>query len=96
MARFRIREEQAAVAIEVTEVGGRQAELLGAFQECQEGRCDCPTDEYSKVSTMAVEAGDDQIRLRLEAKPGDRFDTSEIAGCLEHTVAKVTRRVRSG
>lgn len=95
MTRFRIREESRStgqvVAIELTEVGEKQAALLEAVQQCQEGRCDCTTDQYTKISAMAVEPGDDEVQIRLEAKPGERFVTAEIASCLEHIIAKIKR-----
>lgn len=77
-----------AVAIEITGVAGRQAKLLEAFGECQEGRCSCPTNEYEKVAAMEVEPGEDRIAIRLEAKHGTTFDTAEIAACLDYTVGK--------
>ena len=88
MARYRIDERGASVAIELTEVGGQQGQLLKAFGECQAGHCSCPTDEYQKLSGMAVEQGDGVIRLRLDAKRGEKFDVAEIAACLEYTTAK--------
>ena len=67
----------------------RRRHVEEAFQECQEGRCDCPTDEYDKVSTLTVEnEGNDAITVRLVAKSGERFDESEIDAFLQHTVAK--------
>ena len=39
-------------------------------------------------AAMEVEQSRDAIRLRLEARPGDR-STSEIAACLDCTTAKV-------
>ena len=88
MARYRIEERGASVASELTQVAGQQDQLLQAFGECQAGQCSCPTDEYQKLATMAVEPGDDVLRLRLDAKPGERFDVSEIAACLDYTAAK--------
>jgi hypothetical protein len=79
------------VNIEVTEVAGVQDKLLEAFGECQAGRCSCPTDEYQKLASMEVEQETDTIRLRLHAKPGERFDTSEIAACLDYTTAKAAK-----
>lgn len=89
MARYRIDKDAAIVSIELTEVAGHDAELIEAFGECQQGRCSCPTDEYEKVATMDVRSDGDRIAIRLEAKPGQRFDTSAIAACLDYTVAKV-------
>lgn len=89
MARYRIDEDAAAVSIELTELAGRQEELLEAFRECQEGRCTCPTEEYRKVASMDVRADEDRIAIRLSNKPGERLDSSEIGACLDHTVGKV-------
>jgi hypothetical protein len=90
MARFRIEHEASTVSIELTDVGGRQEKMLEAFEECQAGRCTCPTDEYQKLASMEVEQAGDLVRLRLEAKPGERFDTNEIAACLNYTTSGVT------
>ena len=61
MTKYTISANGSAVAIELTDVAGRQAELLEAFGECQEGRCSCPTDEYLKVATMEVQPSGDRI-----------------------------------
>jgi hypothetical protein len=90
MARYRIEEKESAVSIEVTEAGGQQDQLLEAFGECQAGQCSCPTDEYKKLALMDVQQAGDLIRLRLEAKPGEKIDTSEIAACLDYVTAKLT------
>ena len=89
MARYRVEDQPQGVAIQVTEVAGRQRELLDAFQECQSGHCTCPTDEYQKVAGMQVTEAADEITLQLQARPGTRFDASEISACLDHTIAKV-------
>lgn len=88
MTKYTINADGASVEIELTEVAGRQAELLEAFVECREGRCSCPTDEYLKVATMEVQPTGDRIAIRLQAKPGTILDTSEIAACLTYTVGK--------
>jgi hypothetical protein len=89
MTRYTIDQNDDGLTIRVTETGPGADHLLAAFQECQEGLCACPTDEYEKVSTLSVESeGSDAITLRLVPKPGQRFDESEIDTCLQHTVAK--------
>lgn len=90
MAKYRIDEKESTVSIEVAEVGGHQDQLVQAFGECQAGQCSCPTNEYEKLASMEVEQGEDLIRIRLEPKPGEKFNTSEIAACLDYTTAKVT------
>lgn len=88
MARYRVKESESAVTIEVDEVAGKQQVLLDAFGACQAGQCSCPTDEYQKLAAMNIERSQDEIRLRLEPKPGEKFDLSEIAACLDYTTAK--------
>jgi hypothetical protein len=89
MVRYRIQEEASALSIEVTEAAGRQEQLLEAFGACQAGRCSCPTNEYRKLASMNVEQAGDSIRIRLETKPGEKLDASEIAACLDYTTAKL-------
>ena len=89
MARYAIEQSDEGLTISVTETGSAGDRLLAAFQECSDGRCDCPTDEYRKVAEFNVDTEeDDAITLRLVPKPGERFDESEIDACLQHTVAK--------
>jgi hypothetical protein len=92
MARYLVQDQPQGVAIQVTDVAGQQRQLLEAFQECQSGCCTCPTEEYQKLAGMQVTQAADQVVLRLQAKPGMRFDTSEISACLEHTIAKVEQK----
>ena len=91
MAKYRIDEKDATVSIELAEAGGHQHQLLQAFGECQSGQCSCPTTEYEKLASMEMEQTEGLVRLRLEPKPGEKFDTSEIAACLDYTTAKVAQ-----
>ena len=89
MTQYEITDESPAVSIELTEVAGHQEELLEAFQECQEGICSCPTDEYQNVASMTVAADETRIAIRLEAKPGAKLDVTEIESCLDYTIGRV-------
>ncbi len=91
MARYRIEQDRQGIAIELTGVASRQEELLDAFGACQSARCSCPTDEFKKIAGMDVASTDDEIVLRLAAKPGARFDADEISTCLDYTVSKIER-----
>ncbi len=68
-------------------VASKQAQLLEAFAACHAGQCSCPTDEYTKVASMEIETGADEIRLKLTPKAGQKFDLAEIEACLDHTTA---------
>lgn len=90
MAEYRIDKSDDGVKVQVDGVGGdQQSGLLDAFKECQEGRCSCPTQEYRKLQSLDVDAGEDSITLSLHAKDGEEIDASEIQKCLDYTVAKV-------
>ena len=91
MPEYRIREEGTAVAIELADVQGKQDELLQAFRECQTGQCSCPTDQYEKVAQMQLESDEQQITIQLHPHPGERFDTAEIATCLDYTIAQTEK-----
>jgi hypothetical protein len=89
--KYEIEEQGSELAIKIEQRQGKQEILLKSFQECREGRCACPTDEYRKLEAMAVQAGADAITLQLKAKPGERWVISEIEQCLQHTVGKATQ-----
>ncbi len=73
----------------MTDLEGKKAELLEAFQECSEGRCTCPTEEYQKVAALEVTEGDDEIQLSIKAKEDEQIDTAEIEKCLDYTKKRV-------
>lgn len=91
MPEYRIREEDAAVSIELTDVEGRQDELLDAFSECQTGQCSCPTDQYEKIAEMQLDTDEQQITIQLQPLAGERFDTDELAACLDYTIAQTEK-----
>ncbi len=78
MTTYHIDEAPEEVTIRVTEASGHEQELLEAFEECRDGRCTCPTDEYQKLAGMDVATAEDKISLRLVPKAGERFDVEEI------------------
>ena len=87
--KYKVESKGNEVNLEVTETKGKQEKLLEAFQECQEGRCTCPTQEYSKLDSLEIENDEDTIRLKLRSKPDEKFDKAEISKCLEYTKGKV-------
>lgn len=85
-----ITKQDNGLTIDVTELEGRKEELLEAFQECSEGRCTCPTQEYEKMEKLEILDAKDIIRLSLKAKKGEEIDASEIEKCLEYTKKRVS------
>ena len=87
--KYKLESSKNEVNIEVTETKGKQKKLVQAFQECQEGRCTCPTQEYSKLDSLEVASDEDAIKLKLKSKPDVTLDETEIRKCLEYTKEKV-------
>ena len=84
----KIKSTAEGIEISVTDLEGKKEQLLQAFQECSEGRCTCPTQEYKKVATLEVVSGEDDIQLSITAKPDEKIDTSEIEKCLAYTKSR--------
>ena len=89
--KYKIDQNDAGVAIRIDDVKGKKEKLLQAFQECQEGRCSCPTEEYKKLDSLKIEHGDESIELHLTAKQGTKIDTAEINKCLDYTAERVKK-----
>jgi hypothetical protein len=87
--KYSIRENVEGIDISVEDLKNKKAKMLEAFQECQEGRCSCPTEEYRKLESLEVEHDDGNIRLHLTPKAGITIDTAEIARCLQYTSGRV-------
>ena len=88
--KYRIDKMDERMHIEIVGVGDSENEVLGAFEQCQEGRCACPTNQYEKLRSLDMETGPDAITLRLTpkpgAKPGEAFEQEEIEKCLDFTI----------
>ena len=87
--KYQITKQPDAIDIEVSEVAGKETQLLAAFRECQAGRCTCPTNEYAKLDALELDQSPGALRLRLKAREGEAFDQAEIERCLEHTGQRV-------
>jgi hypothetical protein len=77
------------VAIDVDELAGRKDATLAAFRSCAAGTCACPTNEYAKLSGIAVESRGDAVRIVLTPKAGATIDVAEVARCLDHTAKSI-------
>jgi hypothetical protein len=87
--KYRIDKHENGLDIRVDDAKDNQDKLMLAFQDCREGRCSCPTQEYKKLASLEIEQNDKGIQLRLKTKPGESFDQAEINRCLEYTAMRV-------
>ena len=93
MSGFIVTEDAAKLHIRIDEVGSRQrqAQLLQALQECKEGRCTCPTNQYERLDAIEITPGDTAIDITLTPKAGESIDRQAIDRCLEYTADKLSR-----
>lgn len=85
---YEVTEHEDSVELRVIGTGDRAPALLASMQECQEGRCTCPTDQFNRLETIEVLSGDDNVTVSLRPSPGERLDVNELAACLDYTIAK--------
>ncbi len=90
MTTYRIEPAERGVTIAIEGIGDKRDELLATFDECAQGRCACPTDEYEKVEAMEVVPAEETISIRLVARPGTAFDAAQIEHCLDYTVERTS------
>ena len=88
---YKIDEQADGLDISLGVARNEQEKLLEAFQECQQGRCSCPTDEYKKLDSLDIVQDGAGIQLRLKSRGGEAFDKSEIEKCLAYTAGQVQR-----
>lgn len=89
---YKIFEEVSKLSIKVEKLAGNQDKVLAALQECAEGRCSCPTNQYEKLDSIDILPGKDSINITLETKAGESIDSAEIDKCLQYTVEKSSEK----
>ena len=83
--KYKIAETKNGMDIQVEDLEGKKKEILTALQECQEGRCSCPTDEYEKLNALDIAESGDGLQLHLRSKEGTKLDKEEVERCLHYT-----------
>ena len=90
--KYRIDEKENGLDISIDDIEGKKEKLLNAFQECQEGRCSCPTEEYKKLDSLEIENNDEGIQLHLKIKDGVKINKDEINKCLQFTKERIMEK----
>ncbi|MCB1859424.1 MAG: hypothetical protein KDI63_14190 [Gammaproteobacteria bacterium] len=80
------------IEIEIEDIEDQRTELLEAFDECREGRCSCPTQEYKKVESLEIENSKGKIQLSIRSKTHEEIDPKEIEKCLEYTRGRISEK----
>lgn len=88
--KYKIEEKNNGINITIDSVENKKA-LLDNFELCQKGQCSCPTTEYTKLDSMNIINGQNQIKIELKPKNDQKFQVSEIEKCLEFTLNKTSK-----
>jgi len=91
MPRFNVTQAESKLHIEIDDVANKQAELMGALQECAEGRCTCPTRQYEKLQEINIQPTPTGVNVTLTPKPGESIDRNAIDKCLEYTARQLAK-----
>lgn len=86
----RIKTNKDGLEIKISDVDSNHDELLKNFQACQEGSCDCPSDEYVKLDKLDIKSSRNEMVLNLTAKKDLKFDKGEVEKCVDYIVNKVS------
>jgi len=89
--KYKINDKQDGIDIHIENSDAQKKELLDALQDCQQGQCSCPTDEYDKLDSLAIEETEAGTELHLKAKQGEHLDKDEIERCLSFTQAQLEK-----
>lgn len=87
--KYKVTEIDDGINISVSDIKEKNDKLLEAFQECKEGRCSCPTEEYMNMESLEIKNDGDDFLLHLKAKKGSKINKSEINKCLDYTAERV-------
>lgn len=88
---YHVNEKNDGINITIGSVKDKQA-LMQNFELCQKGQCSCPTTEYTKLESMNIVSGRDEIRIELKSKAEQKLQVSEIEKCLEFTLNRTSNR----
>ena len=85
--RYEITARDSDVDIHLHETGEHTAQLLASLQQCQQGRCGCPTDQHDRLEDITVHDTPDEHTIQLRPCEGQRLDTSQLQACVDYTIA---------
>ena len=69
-----------------------QNDLLKNFQLFQQGKCDCPSDEYKKLEDLDIKSSENEMVLKLKSKTNQTFDKNEVEKCVDYVVEKISKK----
>lgn len=88
-----IKKEKEHIIVNISQVGNDKNEILKNLNDCKEGKCSCPTDEYKKLEHLDIQINEDfdEIMVDLEPKENKKIEITEIQKCLDHTAKNLSK-----
>ena len=87
--KYKMSETEKGLNIIIEVSNDNNAKLLTELNNCQQGKCSCPTEEYKKLESLTIENYENKISLILKPKADQILDINEINKCLNYTSNKI-------
>ena len=66
-----IKKEKEHIIVNISQVGNDKNEILKNLNDCKEGKCSCPTDEYKKLEHLDIQINEDFDEIMVDLEPKD-------------------------
>lgn len=86
MTSYNIKKVEKDLVIDIKDISSNKDEILANFNDCKEGKCSCPTDEYKKLKDMKINFTDNEIEITIAPKENTEFNKKEIGKCLDFSI----------
>ena len=89
--KHQIKTDKNQLKIKITETKGKNESLLQTFELCQQGHCECHTEEYKKIETIQIDNDKNTITLTLKPKKGQELNRQDIENCVDFAIDKAMK-----
>ena len=88
-----LKEKNNHIIVNINNIENKKDLILQNLNDCKEGRCSCPTNEYDKLNKLDIHVNTElnEIIVDLEPKLGQKIELSEIKKCLDYTAINVNK-----
>ena len=84
--KHKIENKNGSIHVNISQIESSRDSVIENLNNCKEGKCSCPTNEYEKLDSLEIQINDetDEIILDIEPKKGSSIKLSEIEKCLDY------------
>lgn len=84
---YEIVKEDKNVEINIKTNDYDKEKLLEYFNNCKDGKCTCPTEEYYKIETMNINENNGYLNISLNPKIDEELNVDELSECVNYTLS---------